>query len=585
MRCRLLAMAALVAAPAVAHAAAGELDGSFGTGGIATGPEVRALQSSSLRVQDDGKIVVTGAGSPGAGSGGQFLVARFRGNGQLDTDYAFSGLGLLPAGINVQAGATLPAADNGLLSLAVTVEETEPGTFAFRQAVARFDAFGGGDSGFGTGGVVVSPGPSGGSDVAGAVDALYLPDGDVAGAASVYNLGSMAPRLAAVTFAPGTGTLNGYSELPSPAGGIDFAAGIVRTPDHKLVVAGSTRLVATPTFVHLARVDATTLALDMSFGVSGHVQDDFGLDRPALGGLAIQPDGKLVLAGEQRNPDGGYDVWVARLHADGALDPTFGSGGIQRLPTYNDDRPDVADVVRQPDGKLIVYGSVDNEPTGSEDRWFATRLTASGGIDESFGSNGFTSVPMANDHAPAVAGTLLGDGRLLIVGQRRQSSETDVITLVRLQGDPVRGGGPGGTGSLPSDGGVRPPGGGGGGGGGVGGSTTGAGPALTIRGGRVDRRGRARFRVGCPAGSGGCRGRMVVFSRPGTRAATADARRLGAARLRLPAGATKPVAVRLKRRVARSILRGTRVPGLVIATARDAARNARTTRANVTLRR
>ena len=70
--------------------------------------------------------------------------------------------------------------------------------------------------------------------------------------------------------------------------------------------------------------------------------------------LAIQPDGKLVVAGNTSNDH----FFVARFNSNGSLDPTFGFAGEIITPFGTSD--DVRAVALQPDGKIIAAGSTSN---------------------------------------------------------------------------------------------------------------------------------------------------------------------------------------------------------------------------------
>ena len=65
-------------------------------------------------------------------------------------------------------------------------------------------------------------------------------------------------------------------------------------------------------------------SLDATFGNGGKVINDFGqgLESYALE-LMIQPDGKIIIAGESS-----YAFLVARYNSNGTLDTTFGNGGF-----------------------------------------------------------------------------------------------------------------------------------------------------------------------------------------------------------------------------------------------------------------
>src|SRR5215813_11953866 len=66
--------------------------------------------------------------------------------------------------------------------------------------------------------------------------------------------------------------------------------------------------------------------LDPTFGAGGKVVTSFGGNLDWAASLVVQPDGKVVAAG-QTTVNGLTDFALARYSANGTLDPTFGTGG------------------------------------------------------------------------------------------------------------------------------------------------------------------------------------------------------------------------------------------------------------------
>jgi uncharacterized delta-60 repeat protein len=115
--------------------------------------------------------------------------------------------------------------------------------------------------------------------------------------------------------------------------------------------------------------------LDPSFGRGGKVVTGFG---PRNSGeaeaAAIQPDGKIVVAGDDFGA--GTDVGVARYNSNGSLDRSFGTGG-QVVTNVSEGSNYVTAIVVQPDGKIVVA-------TVSA----LVRYSAGGALDSSFGRGG-----------------------------------------------------------------------------------------------------------------------------------------------------------------------------------------------------
>ncbi len=142
-------------------------------------------------------------------------------------------------------------------------------------------------------------------------------------------------------------------------------------------------------------------APDPSFGSGGKVFTDFGATDRAEG-IALQPDGKIVVVG-YGGPTGNFAA--ARYLPDGSLDPSFGVGG---KVTTDFNAYDWAREVRlQPDGKIVVAG----QAGGS---WGLARYLPNGSPDASFGNGGKLFTTM--DNGVGTAMELLPDGKLLVVG-------------------------------------------------------------------------------------------------------------------------------------------------------------------------
>lgn len=126
--------------------------------------------------------------------------------------------------------------------------------------------------------------------------------------------------------------------------------------------------------------------LDTSFGTGGMVSTAVGGNESDPWSLAVQPDGKIVVAGTAW--DGSrFDFGVVRYSSDGTLDSSFGDGGIVTTPIGSGD-DGAYEVALQSDGKILVSG--DSSGTGA-----LVRYNADGTLDTSFGQDGVALVPAA----------------------------------------------------------------------------------------------------------------------------------------------------------------------------------------------
>src|SRR5262249_11182498 len=123
--------------------------------------------------------------------------------------------------------------------------------------------------------------------------------------------------------------------------------------------------------------------LDSGFDSDGKLTTALSTSSDYAYAVAVQPDGKIVVAGHSYNGSN-YDVAVVRYNADGTLDASFDSDGKVTTPvgTSNDY---AQDVTVQPDGKIVVAGS---SSSGTETDMAVVRYNADGSLDTSFGTGG-----------------------------------------------------------------------------------------------------------------------------------------------------------------------------------------------------
>ena len=171
-------------------------------------------------------------------------------------------------------------------------------------------------------------------------------------------------------------------------------------------------------------------ALDTSFGAGGKSITNIGADDYAEA-MAVQPDGKLVVAGHA-NMGGatGTDFVLVRYQRDGAIDTTFGTAG--KVSTDIAGGSDQAFAIAlQADGKIVVAGSSDVSPKGKS--FALVRYNADGSLDASFGTGGkvVTSFGSQSDTAYAVA--VQADGRIVAGGHTNTALRGIDFALARYQ--------------------------------------------------------------------------------------------------------------------------------------------------------
>jgi uncharacterized delta-60 repeat protein len=170
--------------------------------------------------------------------------------------------------------------------------------------------------------------------------------------------------------------------------------------------------------ISLTAVAAAPSDLDPTFGSGGKVIWNSHPSESARGsGMALQPDGKIIMVGGKYANDATLGSVVARFNADGSLDTTFGSNGWTSIIFGN--RVETATTVAiQPDGKIVVGGSASIPDVGS--RATIARLNPDGSLDTSFDGDGKVTVEFRdiNGAYPVTMNSLkiANNGKIVFVG-------------------------------------------------------------------------------------------------------------------------------------------------------------------------
>lgn len=222
-------------------------------------------------------------------------------------------------------------------------------------------------------------------------------------------------------------------------GGIDSANAVLVQSNGRIVVAGDG---AAANSFCVARLRANG-AFDTTFGSGGRRTIDFGGDSGSLLGAALQPDGRIVLAGRSD-----LQVAVARVNPSGSLDTTF-SGDGKKLFSWGG-FSEATSVLVLPNGKILLAGFFGPEGGNIQ----VARLNANGALDNTFGTGGKAPVDFGGDDF-GLAMARQANGRIVVAGQSRvtgQSVGSAVVTRLRASGtlDPDFGGN--GRVTLPGDG-------------------------------------------------------------------------------------------------------------------------------------
>jgi len=322
----------------------GTLDTSFGVRGLAAlPPNGISTFRPGLAVQPDGKYVWAGEATAPNGTNGAFAVVRFNANGTVDQGFGQNGMATTAfANSNVQGADTVLVQPDGKILLGGEVL-TNINHAPADGALARFNADGTLDQGFGHGGQVLSTG------AVGNIAALGL---DAAG--DIFVLPAHAE------FSP-AGQPQGVTPAAIAASSHGPGATFLANGGYVLATAVAVTRHDTDVQVRRFNADGSVAAASPAFDYSGAA----GLDqaRDSVNGVAVQPDGKIVVGGAHflaTSP-----VGLARVNADGSLDAAFGAGGTVTTTIQGNEA--IAALLVQPDGKIVAAGFSENNSTGVAD--------------------------------------------------------------------------------------------------------------------------------------------------------------------------------------------------------------------------
>jgi uncharacterized delta-60 repeat protein len=416
--------AAMAAAAGPAFGAAGDLDPSFGTGGISLADHP-PRQLEAVHARPDGKVVLTGTDE----SGNDFWAKRLTSVGTPDPTFGRAGVVttdlLEQTEDDIKASAVQP---DGKLVLAGWSSTATTGSMS----LARYLDDGKLDPSFG----------SGGADGDGKV---LLPN--LVGVQATAILFQAEGRIAVVGDTGTGGLITVYrldahgepdAQQPKPVelvpGGA-FAFDAAAVADGKILVLAQIDGAAV-----VARLSAAG-ALDTTFGAAGNVTLP-EVDLPS--DLQVLPDGRIAVAGVAGTGAQARTV-AMRLDAKGTVDRGFGAGGVAIADFPGDEVS--PRLMAQRDGKILVSPAL-----ATQYEFAAARFTAAGQLDATYRAGGLFTFPVLSLSAVFAADVTAHD-ELILAGSAYQVFPVGQLATVQLQADPP---------PVPADGGGGPSGPGGG---------------------------------------------------------------------------------------------------------------------------
>jgi len=278
--------------------------------------------------------------------------------------------------------------------------------------------------------------------------ATVLPDGEytILGGAFIVRTDALAPS---------TGSISAHFPpsftIDNVAGHVDATLAVAAQPDGK-VLAGGSGFVSQADSVGkfgVVRFASSGFAfnLDTTFNSTtvneiiysgGAVVDVSPSDGyEIVTDILVQADGRIVLVGDTPLGEENFGLELARLHADGTPDPTFGTNGTATFTWAGGQIYTVGRARLDRAGRTVValaaFATAGGQPM------LVGRITADGQLDPAFGSDaGFARFSAASNDCTAIVATAVdidSAGRILVTGDCRTPSSGHYFIAVRLRGD------------------------------------------------------------------------------------------------------------------------------------------------------
>jgi uncharacterized delta-60 repeat protein len=197
-------------------------------------------------------------------------------------------------------------------------------------------------------------------------------------------------------------------------------------PDGKIIAAGNITPDLEDFDFVLVRYNSNGI-IDSSFGTNGVAVTKLSPYWDAIYSIALQNDGKIVAGGSTYAQGGNFAL--VRYLSNGTIDSSFGNNGIVVL---NNDPSFYGNAIAIQEGNKIVAAGFSSTPSTSLD-FSCIRVTSNGRIDSTFGTNGEIKVDFNQqlDYCNSIA--LQKDGKILLGGYSGYT--TPIFALARISAD------------------------------------------------------------------------------------------------------------------------------------------------------
>lgn len=399
----------------------GSLDSGFGINGIVFIDYFYSYSNqNTLLIQPDGKIIIGDINrifiNPTT-TYSDFKIHRYNNDGSIDDTFGTDGVTITSFGNGFSSTNCIALQPDGKIIVAGGFSTTSN---VYKIAIARYTSSGVLDTSFDTDGKVLTS--LGASTQSIAYHVSVQNDGKILVAGNTYPITGASIGLFIAKY-NSNGSLDtsfdtdGFAINNYSASYLEQIRSILVQPDGKIVTTHFVNyyeIVNTTDYV--TRRFNTDAANDASFGSNGKVTTAVANGYNLANAVALQPDGKIVVAGySYENPNVKTEVSVVRYTSNGNLDTSFSNDGMLTSPVESSN-DDLSIVLVQPDDKLIAVGTKKNYATNGElfSDIILSKYNANGSLEPSFGNEGKVTSSFGQNLNRIIGAIVQPDGSIVL---------------------------------------------------------------------------------------------------------------------------------------------------------------------------
>lgn len=397
----------------------GTLDATFAQSGFSIIDRSTFESNLAFTVQPDGKVVAVGFTEEAGES--KFTVLRYLPDGTLDETFANQGVmeaTFFPS-TNVAQAVTLQS-DGKILVAGYATNIQWPTFFNEELVIVRLHPNGSRDSTFGTNGTAILNLGYNERPVG-----IRLTNNDkILVAGNVFqdiSSNFFVARLSTDGKVDPTFGINGIRQVFITNGLWNYCQAMEIQPDGKILLAGEAEASGGKTDFALIRLNADG-SYDATFSGDGKAINNISpTDHDGAQAMLLMPNGKIMLGGYAVTPDNRTEIAFTRFNSDGSVDNSFGNAG-QVLTQIGTDYGSIADMSLSLLGNIVVAGTAQRHP-GYFD-FFLAKYSPDGSLDNGFGDQGIVYTDFDGHYDGIAAAQILPDGKILVAGTGVKTSNS-----------------------------------------------------------------------------------------------------------------------------------------------------------------